>query len=79
MKLSAGGSSLQSAFLAVIQGTVYTLGVLFSAAGLYIALRWYNGLPLPFLQAFDSSTQEKFDLENAPLRRMDITPDRIRT
>lgn len=74
-----GNTNTQGMFLTVIEGMVYTLGALFSAAGLYIALRWYNGQPLPFLQAFDSSALGGTDLENAQMRRMEITPDVIRT
>ena len=64
-------------FITVLEGMVYTLGALFAAAGLYIGLRWYNGQPLPFADAFNPDARS--DIEGEPLMRMPITPDVIRT
>jgi hypothetical protein len=68
-------------FLVVLEGMVYTVGAIFAAAALYLAMRWYRGAPLPFVNAFNSdspSTLER-DFEMAPSKKMPITPDVIRT
>jgi hypothetical protein len=65
-------------FLTVLEGMVYTIGAVFAAAGLYLGMRWYQGYTLPFLHVFnpDNSIQEA---DEAPTRRMPITPDAFRT
>ncbi len=41
-------------FLVVLEGMVYTVGAIFAAAGLYLAVRYYNGQSLPCLNVFDA-------------------------
>jgi hypothetical protein len=71
-------TSSGNVFLTVLEGTVYTIGALFSIVGVYLLLRWYNGQPLPFVETFDPESAGN-DVEATPLMRMDITPDVIRT
>jgi hypothetical protein len=65
-------------FLTVLEGMVYTIGAVFAAAALILIMRWHNGQSLPFMQVFNPESAVQ-DIEVAPLRRMPITPDVIRT
>jgi hypothetical protein len=43
---------------------VYTVGAIFAAAALYLAMRWYKGQPIPFMNIFNpeaSIHQVRFD------------------
>lgn len=65
-------------FLTVLEGMVYTIGAIFAAAALILVMRWHNGQSIPFMQVFNPESGVQ-DIEVAPLRRMPITPDVIRT
>lgn len=65
-------------FLTVLEGMVYTIGAVFAAAALILVMRWHNGQSIPFMQVFNPESGAQ-DIEIAPLRRMPITPDVIRT
>lgn len=65
-------------FLTVLEGMVYTIGAVFAAAALILVMRWHNGQSIPFMQVFNPESGVQ-DIEVAPLRRMPITPDVIRT
>ncbi len=73
---SAGPAAM---FLIVLEGMVYAVGGVFAAIALYLGMRIYNGQSLPFMQAFNPEEAAIRDLENAPVRKMAITPDVIRT
>jgi len=73
---SAGPAAM---FLIVLEGMVYAVGGVFAAIALYLGMRVYNGQSLPFMQAFNAEEAALRDLENAPVRKMAITPDVIRT
>jgi hypothetical protein len=66
-------------FLTMLEGMVYTVGAIFAAAGLYLAMRWHKGQSIPFMQVFNPDSSTMADLEMQPSRRMPITPDVIRT
>merc|ERR1711871_1130570 len=73
---SAGPAAM---FLIVLEGMVYAVGGVFAAIALYLGMRIYNGQSLPFMHAFNPEDAAIRDLENAPVRKMAITPDVIRT
>lgn len=75
---SAGPAAM---FLVVLEGMVYTVGAIFAAIALYLAMRWYRGGSLPFMNAFnpDSSMHQDLELSRRPTKKMPITPDAFRT
>lgn len=75
---SAGPAAM---FLVVLEGMVYTVGAIFAAIALYLAMRWYRGGSLPFMNAFnpDSSMHQDIELSRRPTKKMPITPDAFRT
>lgn len=66
-------------FLVVLEGMVYTVGAIFASAALYLAMRWYKGQPVPWMNMFNPDSAMHQDIELAPTKRMPITPDVIRT
>lgn len=72
----SGGSAAM--FLVILEGIVYTIGAVFAAAALYLLNRWYKGQSMPFMSAFDPEMNQK-NFELAPMKRVPLTPDVIRT
>lgn len=68
-------------FISVLEGVVYTVGMVIFMAGSWLFWRWYNGHSVPFLSAFspESAPVSSRELEMGGFRRMPITPDVLRT
>lgn len=74
-------------FVSVLEGIVYTVGLLIAMGAGWMYYRWSHGLPLPFLRVFSPEAQGyervgRSDVElagGAGMRRMPITPDVTRT
>lgn len=81
VKINSNSESAGAAvvFLTMLEGMVYTVGALFAMVAIFVAMRWYNGQSIPFLNAFNPEAVTMADLEMQPSRRMAITPDVIRT
>lgn len=77
--IHAENASAAAVFLTMLEGVVYIIGAIFAAAFLYLAMRWYKGQRLPFMDVFNPDSMSMQDLEQQPSRRMPITPDVIRT
>jgi hypothetical protein len=67
-------------FITVMEGTVYTIGIILFSLSVFIFVRWYKGYSIPFLDIFDAnsrlhgSTSSMREMEMGP-----ITPDVTRT
>ena len=72
------GAGAAIVFLTMLEGIVYTVGAIFGSVTLYIIMRWYNGQSLPFANVFNPDSMVNFESAN-PSRRIDVTPDVIRT
>lgn len=72
------GATTENMFLLVLEAMAYTVAALFITVCLFVAARYYFGYKSPCISAFEYELSER-DLELAPTRKMQITPDVVRT
>jgi hypothetical protein len=67
-------------FITVMEGTVYTIGIILFSLSVFVFVRWYKGYSIPFLDVFDANS--RLHHSSGTMREMEmgpITPDVTRT